>query len=87
MEGEIVQLLKASLVGKDIQDALIEVENISHKHAGHFKGSGQSHFVVRVKSRQLMQIKPLERHRVLNGGVSHLINSGKVHAISFEVGV
>ncbi len=85
MQNTIHALVKNALEEHDISDFVIEIENISHQHAGHFNGNGQSHFVVVVESETLLKKRLLERHRILNGAVSHLLRSDEVHAVSFRI--
>ncbi|MDA0617254.1 MAG: BolA/IbaG family iron-sulfur metabolism protein [Proteobacteria bacterium] len=85
MQNTIHTLVTTALERHGIASFTITVENISHQHAGHFNGNGESHFVVTVESENLLKNKPLERHRILNEAVSYLLKNGEVHAISFKV--
>ncbi len=85
MQKTIQNLIEKSLEIFDIKTFEVSVKNVSQRHADHFEGNGESHFNVNVKSNELTLKKPLERHRVLNNAVAHLLNSEKVHAISFKV--
>lgn len=84
METIIRSIVTNALEGENITDQTVEVQNISDQHAGHFTGNGQTHFVVTVRSQNLMKLKPIVRHKLLNNAVSHLLKTEQVHAISFK---
>jgi len=85
MHNSIRDLIIHELKKHNVKDYQINVNNVSHKHAGHFSGNGESHFDVTVYSSDLLIKKPLERHKILNQAVAELLKTEKVHAISFKI--
>jgi stress-induced morphogen len=85
MHNGIRNLITQELKKHNVKDYQINIDNVSHKHAGHFNGNGESHFDVTVYSNDLLIKKPLERHKVLNQAVAELLKTEKVHAISFKI--
>ena len=85
MHDSIRSLIIQELKKHNVEDYQINIDNVSHKHAGHFNGHGESHFNVTVCSNDLLIKKPLERHKILNQAVAELLNTETIHAISFKV--
>lgn len=85
MINKLRTLIDEALIANNCVDVSINIENVSHKHANHFQGNGNTHFVVIVQSPSLMQMPTVARHRILNGAVSHLLQSNEVHSITFSV--
>lgn len=79
LHGKIADALKKI----SINDFTISIENVSHKHAGHFTGNGNTHFVITVVSSELFAKKTLEKHRIINNATADLMN--EVHSIEFKV--
>jgi stress-induced morphogen len=85
MQNIIRNLITQELDKHNIEDYQINIANVSHKHARHFNGNGESHFDITVHSRNILTKKPLERHKILNQAVAELLKTEKVHAISFKI--
>ncbi len=82
MQDKIRKNISNALEAIFINNFEIIIENVSHKHAGHFTGDGYSHFIITVKSVELLAKKPLERHRILNDATAKFMET--VHSISFR---
>ena len=63
----------------------LEVENESHRHAGHAgsPGTGESHFRVEIVSEKFAGLSRLERHRMVNEVLASEL-AGPVHALSIK---
>lgn len=77
---------RVAMIRQRLQQALnpesIEIEDESHKHAGHAGArSGGGHFNVRVVSQQFEGKKLLERHRMVYDAVGDAMQS-EIHALS-----
>ncbi len=83
METILHEKIASTLGDIAINDFIISIENVSHKHASHFTGNGNTHFIIIVESSSLFAKKPLERHRILNNATAELMN--EIHSISFKV--
>jgi len=67
--------------------ALLEVEDVSHQHAGHAgapKGSSETHFNVTVVSEQFSGRSLLKRHRLVYDLLHDELQHGGVHALSLN---
>jgi BolA family transcriptional regulator, general stress-responsive regulator len=64
----------------------LEVENESHKHAGHSgdDGTGESHFRVLIRSGSLQPMSRVARHRAVHHALGDL--NARVHAIALDIG-
>lgn len=64
----------------------LEVENESHRHAGHAgdDGSGESHFRVLVRAEALAPMGRLARHRAVHAALGDLTT--RVHALALDLG-
>jgi BolA protein len=58
MERRIVEKLTRAFAPR-----LLNVSNVSMKHADHYHGNGESHFEVRIQADALDGLAPLARHR------------------------
>lgn len=66
---------------------LLEVEDVSHQHAGHAgapKGSSETHFNVTVVSEQFHGRNLLKRHRLVYDLLEEELQHGGVHALSLN---
>lgn len=63
----------------------LTVEDESHRHEGHagHRPGGQTHFRVYIVSDAFKGKTRLERHRLINGILSHELGSG-VHALAIH---
>jgi stress-induced morphogen len=67
--------------------ALLQVEDVSHQHAGHAgapKGSSETHFNVTVVSDQFQGRTLLKRHRLVYDLLHDELQHGGVHALSLN---
>ena len=70
-------------LGGAFNQAVIEVVNDSHRHAGHGSSpqTGESHFSVVVVSPAFAGKSRLERHRMVNAALAEEL-AGPVHALA-----
>ncbi len=63
----------------------LEVENDSHRHAGHAgsPGTGESHFRVEIVSEKFAGLSRVERHRLVNDALAVEL-AGAVHALAMK---
>lgn len=66
--------------------AVLEVENESHRHAGHAgdDGSGESHFRILIRAEAFGPMSRVARHRAVHAALGDL--NSRVHAIALDVG-
>lgn len=64
----------------------LEVENESHKHAGHAgdDGSGASHFRIVIRAEAFAPMGRVARHRAVHAALGDL--NTRVHAIALDIG-
>jgi BolA protein len=64
----------------------LEVENESHRHAGHAgdDGSGESHFRILIRAAAFAPMTRVARHRAVHQALGDL--NQRVHAIALDVG-
>lgn len=64
----------------------LEVQNESHRHAGHAgdDGSGESHFRIVLRSAALAGLGRLDRHRAVHAALGDLTR--RVHALALDLG-
>lgn len=77
------QIRKALMIA--LEPTRLDVVNESHLHAGHASspGTGESHFRVLVVSPRFAGRGRLERHRLVNGALEHLLRD-RVHALAIK---
>jgi BolA protein len=63
----------------------LEIVNDSHRHAGHAgsRGTGMSHFTIKVVSAAFTGKPLLERHRMVNAVLAEEL-AGKIHALAIK---
>ncbi len=68
------------------QPELLEIENESHKHAGHSgdDGSGESHFRVVIRAARFAGLSRVARHRAVHAAIGDL--NTRIHALALDVG-
>jgi BolA family transcriptional regulator, general stress-responsive regulator len=68
------------------QPTEIEVENESHRHAGHAgdDGTGESHFRIRLRSATLAPMGRIARHRAVHTALGDLTR--RIHALALDLG-
>lgn len=81
IEDEIAQRLTQAFA----PDRL-EVENESHRHAGHSgdDGSGESHFRVLIRAEVFGPMSRLARHRAVNAALGDVVP--RIHALALDIG-
>ena len=81
IEAALKEILSKSI---DCQELI--VENQSHLHEGHAgsPGTGQSHFHVKIVSKDLQGMSKLEQHRHVNNMVKSLFDKG-LHALTLDL--
>ena len=64
---------------------LLEVENESHRHAGHSgdDGSGESHFRVKIRAGVFAPMGRVARHRAVHQALGDL--TGRIHALALDI--
>lgn len=83
--GSVADQMRARLTAAFAPDRL-EIENESHKHAGHSgdDGSGASHFRVLIRAATLADMGRVARHRAVHAALGDL--NTRVHAIALDIG-
>ena len=63
----------------------LEVENESHRHAGHAgdDGSGESHFKVTIRAAGFGAMSRVARHRAVHQALGDL--TGRIHALALDI--
>ena len=80
----------ADTIAGKLQEALspqeIEVQDVSHKHAGHrgWREGGETHFEVRIRSDRFAGMSRVARHRLVNGILADEL-AGGVHALQLDL--
>ena len=80
----------ADTIAGKLQEALspqeIEVQDVSHKHAGHsgLREGGETHFEVRIRADQFAGMSRVARHRLVNGILADEL-AGGVHALQLDL--
>ena len=80
----------ADTIAGKLQEALspqeIEVQDVSHKHAGHsgWREGGETHFEVRIRSDRFAGMSRVARHRLVNGILADEL-AGGVHALQRDL--
>jgi BolA family transcriptional regulator, general stress-responsive regulator len=64
----------------------LEIQNESHKHAGHSgdDGTGESHFKVIIRARAFAEMSRVARHRAVHQALGDL--NARIHAIALDIG-
>ena len=80
----------ADTIAGKLQEALspqeIEVQDVSHKHAGHsgWREGGETPFEVRIRADQFAGMSRVARHRLVNGILADEL-AGGVHALQLDL--
>ncbi len=77
-------IIEQKLIDK-IKPDYLEVVNDSHNHKGHSgdDGTGESHFIIKIKSNKFDGINKVAYHRMLNSALEDELKV--VHSISFLI--
>jgi BolA protein len=80
-EDDIRQALEAAFSPREL-----EVENESHRHAGHAgdDGSGESHFRVRIVADAFEGQSRIARHRAVHAALGKEL-MGEIHALALDI--
>ncbi|MCS6987315.1 MAG: BolA family transcriptional regulator [Sphingomonadaceae bacterium] len=80
VEAELVRRLTASFAPIEL-----EIENESHRHAGHAgdDGSGETHFRVHLTSPNFVGLSRLERQRRVHAVLADLLAT-RIHALALR---
>lgn len=64
----------------------LEIENESHRHAGHAgdDGTGESHFRVLIRAEALAGMSRVARHRAVHQALGDITT--RVHALALDIG-
>ncbi len=81
MKKEIEESLR-----KNFQIEFLSVINNSHLHAGHLgdNGSGNSHFKVEIKAKELSAMSKINAHRAVNNSLKSFFEKG-LHALEISI--
>lgn len=81
MENRIKEALNKSL-----KIEFLEVINNSHLHAGHLgdDGSGQTHFLINIKSEDFNDLSKIQAHRKINNLLESEFKNG-LHALQIKI--
>ncbi|AWD23039.1 BolA family protein [Pseudogemmobacter blasticus] len=81
VRDEIAARLTAAFAPQEL-----EIENESHRHAGHAgdDGSGDSHYRIRIRAASLAAMGRVDRHRAVNRALGDLTT--RIHAIALDIG-
>ncbi len=81
MKKEIEEILRA-----EFEVEFLEVVNNSHLHAGHLgdNGSGNTHFKIEIKAKELAGLSKINAHRAINKAIGKLFEKG-LHALEIKI--
>lgn len=73
------------LLTENLSPNYIEIQDVSHEHAGHVGASpyGETHFNITISSHHFIGKSKLERHKIINSVLKDCFNSG-LHAASIK---
>lgn len=79
--GTMEQTIREKL-NKAFAPLVLDVENDSHRHAGHASSpnTGESHFRVSIVSDRFAGLSRVERHRLVNEALARELRS-QIHAL------
>jgi len=68
------------------QPTELQVENDSHRHAGHAgdDGTGESHFRVKIRAAAFGTMSRVDRHRAVQKALGDL--NTRIHALALDIG-
>ena len=83
--GRVEEIIREKLT-EELAPKLLQVENVSHHHAGHASspGTGESHFNVTVVSQAFEGLPKVARFRLVHKILKEEM-AGPVHALSLEL--
>ena len=80
----------ADTIAQKLKDALspqhLEVEDVSHHHAGHagWRGGGGTHFTVTIKAASFAGKSRVQQHRIVNSILANEL-AGDIHALELHL--
>tara|TARA_B100000989_G_scaffold296895_1_gene281155 strand:- start:1513 stop:1770 length:258 start_codon:yes stop_codon:yes gene_type:complete len=80
----------ADTIAQKLKDALspqhIEVEDVSHHHAGHagWRDGGGTHFTITIKSASFAGRSRVQQHRIVNSILADEL-AGDIHALELHL--
>lgn len=82
----LVKELMAEALHNALSPTLLEIEDVSHHHAGHAgaPSGGQSHFEVRISSGSFDGKTRIACHRMVNEALADLL-AGPIHALQIQI--
>ena len=80
VSGEIRRKLEQELSAE-----LVEITDVSHKHAGHggARPEGETHFEVRIVSERFKGLSRVQQHQLVYAALSELMNN-PIHALALK---
>lgn len=63
---------------------VLEIQDDSHRHAGHASAGGGGHFNVLIVSEAFAGKPLLKRHRMVYDALSEAMQSNEIHALSIK---
>ncbi len=73
-------------INKELNPEFLEVENNSSLHKNHLgdDGSGETHYLVKVKSQKFQNISRIESHKIINEILKNEFQKG-LHALEIKI--
>ena len=77
---------REEILQKQFQIDFLEVTNNSHLHLGHVgdNGSGNTHFKIEIKAKELAGLSKINSHRAINKALNSLSEKG-LHALEIKI--
>lgn len=63
---------------------ILEIQDDSHRHAGHASAGGGGHFNVRIVSEAFAGNSLIKRHRMVYEALKEAMQSNEIHALSIK---
>ncbi|HHJ14318.1 MAG TPA: BolA family transcriptional regulator [Gammaproteobacteria bacterium] len=82
MSHERVEMIRARLE-KSFAPSQLEIQDESHRHAGHASAGGAGHFQVNIVADAFDGKSLIERHRMVYAAVDDIMHS-EIHALSIQ---
>ncbi len=83
-KGPVEQALEQLLI-REFAPSELKIFNQSHHHASHASspGTGESHFLVHIKSDQFAGLPPVRQHQLVMRAAAELLKND-IHALSLK---
>lgn len=71
---------------KELQPEFLQIDNNSNQHSGHLgdDGTGETHFLVTIKSSKLKNFNRIKSHRIINEILQSEFKNG-LHALEIKI--